>query len=168
MLAAFAPHPGALCKGLVQPAPAEVEVVQENERPAIHCRSALVAQERRQKYLLAVSEVEAFGFDASEDHRACLRMVALIFPAHEAPGGARSTKHLRETRCCKLYRYPLHVREINRYGGQDRHARMDIGRKKVEARARTLSGVRKVTVDLDHRKTCCRQISSLVRSVSWH
>ena len=26
---------------------------------------------------------------------------------------------------------------------------MDIGRKKVEARARTLSGVRKVTVDLD-------------------
>ena len=67
--------------------------------------------------------------------------------------GARSTwrrtkhtKHLRETRCCKLYRYPLHVRAIP---GQDRHARMDIGRKKVEARVRTLSGVRKVTVDLD-------------------
>ena len=40
-------------------------------------------------------------------------------------------------------------RSLNRYGGQDRHARMDIGRKKVEARARTLSGVRKVTVDLD-------------------
>ena len=78
-------------------------------------------------------------------------MVALIFPAHEAPGGAR-TKHEAPSRNALLQVVPVSTsfgRSLNRYGGQDRHARMDIGRKKVEARARTLSGVRKVTVDLD-------------------
>ena len=71
--------------------------------------------------------------------------------------GARSTwrrtkhtKHLRETRCCKLYRYPLHVREINRYGGQDRHARgWTSGVRKWKHTRGYVSGVRKVTVDLD-------------------
>ena len=70
--------------------------------------------------------------------------------------GARSTwrrtKHEAPSRNALLQVVPvsLHVREINRYGGQDRHARgWTSGVRKWKHTRGYVSGVRKVTVDLD-------------------
>ena len=69
-------------KPFVQPAPAEVEVVQENSAPLFSRLLLSHTRVRPQKNRWQCQQW-AGRFDAlSEDHHACLRMAARIIPAH--------------------------------------------------------------------------------------